>query len=177
MILNDKYKFMFFAEPHTASRAMSRMLWEIDGSESVGEHHMTHASGVERGLLPESGYLRFAVIRDPRELIASRIAHYQNVFRDMASGPSPDEIVERYVTAHCVRRTYFEHDYVDRKLRYDRLEPELYALLEELGVDPIPKLGRNPHETTKGRKHWSEYFTEEQNARVLESIPEIPQFM
>lgn len=177
MILNDKYKFMFFAEPHTASRACSRMLEEVEGSESVGEHHMTHESGIERGFLPKSGYLRFSVIRDPRELIASRIAHYQNVFNDRMSGPTPEEIVERYVNAHCMRKTYFEHDYVDEKIRYDRLEPELYSLLERLGVENVPKLGRNPHETTKGRKHWSEYFTEEQNNRVLESIPEIQQFI
>lgn len=176
MIINHKYKFMFFAEPHTASRACSRMLETIEDSESVGEHHMTHEDGILRGLLPAEGYVRFAVIRDPREIIASQIARQIHISRNMEDSPSPDELVERYVKVHCVRKDQFEHNYVDYKLRYDQLEPQLYALLEQIGVDPIPELGRNPHETTKERKPWWTYFSKEQTERLYKDIPELELF-
>lgn len=176
MIINHKYKFMFFAEPHTASRACSRMLESIESSELVGEHHMTHKAGVERGILPAAGYVRFAVIRDPRDIIAGRIARMVNTSKQMGDGPSRSELIERYVAAHCVRRNQFEHDYVDYKIRYDKLEPMLYSLLGYIGVDPIPTLGRNPYETTKNKEPWWEYFSEEQLQRIYENIPEVEQF-
>jgi hypothetical protein len=178
MIVNHTHRFMFFAEPHTASRACSRMLEEVEGSVSVGEHHMTHEAGRDRGLLPEGGYLRFSVIRDPRDLVASRIAHMVYMAKEGAleSSPSKEELIERYVKAACVRRVYFEHDYVDIKIRYDQLEPQLYAILEKVGVNPIPKLGRSPYETTKEKNPWWQYFDAEQMARMRKDIPEIEQF-
>jgi len=176
MIINHTHKFMFFAEPHTASRACSRMLEGIEGSESVGEHHMTHEQGIANGQLPARGYVRFAVIRDPREIIASQIARQIYITRDKEDSPSKDELVERYVKAHCVRKKQFEHRYVDYKIRYEQLEPQLYDLLHRIGVKPIPALGRNPHETTKERKPWWRYFSKEQTERIYKEIPEVELF-
>lgn len=176
MIINHTHKFMFFAEPHTASRACSRMMESIEGSESVGEHHMKHKDGINRGLLPSRGYVRFAVIRDPREIIASQIAYQVYMSKVIEDSPTKDELVERYVNAFCVRSNQFEHDYVDYKIRYEKLEPELYALLEKIGVNPIPELGRNPHETTKERKPWWTYFSKEQTERIYREIPEVELF-
>jgi len=176
MIINRTHKFMFFAEPHTASRACSRMLETIEGSESVGKHHMTHEEGIANGQLPARGYVRFAVIRDPREIIASQIARLAYVGKVIKDSPSKAELVERYVRFYCVRPKQFEHDYVDFKLRYEQLEPQLYDLLHRVGVKPIPALGRNPHESTKERKPWWHYFSKEQTERIYRDIPEVELF-
>ena len=179
MIVNHKYKFMFFAEPHTASRACSRMLHKIPGSELVGHHHMLQAYGNERELIPKSSYLRFSVIRDPRDVIATQIAHSWYNYRTAAvvSNPTPTlaELVERYLRAACARELFFYHaHYVDFKIRYERLENQLYFLLERLDVETIPKLEQ--FGVTSEKKPWWEYFDRSQIARMRMNIPEIEQF-
>jgi hypothetical protein len=159
------------------------MLKVMPDSKEEGPHHITHAAGIRGSVrLPARGYLRFAVIRDPRDLIATRIALDQNkserrrergIVEDF---PSKGELVEKYVTTYCAQRLFFIHDYVDVKIRYEQLEPQLHSLLENLGVDPLPKLRRNRMDATEGKKPWWHCFTKEQTERIYEEIPEVEQF-
>ena len=178
MVVNHKHNFMFFAEPHTASRACSRMLKKIQGSELVGHHHMTQAFGNECGLLPESGYLRFSVIRDPRDIIATQIAHAQYNYRTAAvvsdPTPTPLELVERYVKAACARELFFHHD-PDYTLQYENLEHHLLKLLTQLKVKQVPVLEK--FGVTNEKKPWWEYFDRSQMIRMRMNIPEIEQFV
>ena len=190
MVINHAYKFMFFAEPHTASRACSRMLEEVDGSDRVGPHHITHEEGIRQGRLPTRGYLRFAVIRDPRDLIASQVAiQLDNAQRrrekqakdENAKNPGPPmneltSMVRGYVSSYCAREVFFMHDYVDVKIRFEQLEPQLNSFLEKLGVDPIPKLWKDPKHISKGKKPWWHQFTKEQTEEIYAEIPEVEQF-
>lgn len=178
MIINHHYNFMAFMEPHTGSRALAKLLKRIPNSESVGHHHMTRAYGLERELLPESGYLSFSVIRDPREIIATQIACAINT-RDAAVAtqkpPSPDkELIERFVTAACLRKSFFYHVDCDYVINYNCLRIELDWILFRLGTPPIPQLLRVG--VTPNKKLWFHYFNCDQLRRMEESIPEIKLF-
>lgn len=178
MIINYRYDFMAFMEPHTGSRALAKLLMEIPNSKSIGHHHMTRAYGLERKLLPESSYLSFSVIRDPREIIATQIACAINTRNNAVASqkpPSSDkEIIERYVTAACLRERFYYHNDCDYMIRYDRLEIELEWILTRLGVSPIPLLQKVG--ITLNKKLWFYYFDCEQLERMKQAIPEIELF-
>ncbi len=176
MIINHKHQFMFFAEPHTASRACSKMLLKIQGSESLAHHHATSEQLGKS--IPESGHLTFSVIRDPRDVIATKIAHAQYNYKTAAvvskPVPTPPELVERYVKWGCTRKRFFYHD-PDFVIRYEELEERLYSLLTLLKVKQIPPLEQSG--VTREKKPWWEYFDRSQMNRMRRDIPEIQQFL
>lgn len=181
MIINHEHKFMFFAEPHTASRACARMLEKIPGSEHVAHHHVAKVYLLDNKLIPESGYLSFSVVRDPRDIIATKIAHaiYNRNHAAAVLDPVPTdaEFVERYVKQACniPRKPFFYHNDMDHTLRYKNLDAEMEELLHWLGIASLP--GLELFGMTKEKRQWFKYYTAKQMRLMLDNIPEIQQFI
>jgi len=169
MLKNTQYKFIFCAEPHTASRAVTKALKTLRNSEIVGDHqHLT----LEKSELSTAGYVSFSVIRDPREIIATMIACKINELR-FAQKYDQGRIVERFVKWGCKQEKFFRHNDCDYTIRYPRWN-DLNGLLRWLGVEnpiTLPLVG-----VTKGKKPWFKYFTPEQIRRMHANIPEIDLF-
>jgi hypothetical protein len=169
---------MFFAEPHTASRACAKLLRKIEGSELCGHHHMTLDYGIARDLLPRAGYIMFSVIRDPRDIIATKIAHelynQKTVHAVAKTQRTQAEVIERWVNVALEKDHFFLHHYTDYKIKYPRLHKDLYNLLNWLGVVKIPELLQLG--VTAEKKRWFEYFDARQMDLLLNGIPEIKQY-
>jgi hypothetical protein len=165
-------------EPHTASRALTEMLLQMKNNELIAHRHATREYCLERKLIPESGFLSFSVIRDPREIIATQIARHLNVqrsaFESSRSLLHEEEIVEKVVRAACRKKRFYYHNDCDYVIKYEHLERDLNTFLTRLGVEDIPpllKTGVTPH-----KKHWFLYFNRDQIIRMNRDIPEIAQF-
>jgi len=176
MIINHKYNFQFYAEVHTGSRAISAMLMEIPGSEDVGHHHMTREYGLERNLIP-GGCFSFRVVRDPREIIATKIALFLNAQNRAAESSRPPlsekVVVARHVKWACEQENFFLHNNCDFTIRYSRWDDlnELLRWADVVNIPPLTQIGVTPN-----KKQWFKYFTSEQMFRMYRDIPEIKEW-
>lgn len=70
-VVSDKFKYIFLAEPHTASRSVRNALIEQHGANEIGHHHISRAHLVSReGInLRRQKYTFFTVVRHPFDLL------------------------------------------------------------------------------------------------------------
>lgn len=70
-VVSDKYKYIFLAEPHCASRSMRDALKEQHGATEIGHHHVTrvHLNARENINLRRQRYTYFSVVRHPFDVI------------------------------------------------------------------------------------------------------------
>ena len=71
MIINHQHRFCFFSIPRTASTAISQLLIEKYGSESVLKRHTTFREFMTQASSDEKQYFKFTAIRHPMDSIVS----------------------------------------------------------------------------------------------------------
>lgn len=180
-------RFLFLCTPHTASVSTTRALADIEGAWELDYKHigvpeiragdfrkiLMRNNGKSEvifkqapGVATESYHLRpdvytgeeivFSTVRNPYDLIATWWA------LDQYGYPSLAEFVDG------VNEERFNNlDYLvkqgSRFIRYERLNEDLDALLNEVGLEPVtvPRLNQTP-----SKKPWREYYNADSFAAV-----------
>lgn len=70
-VVSDKYKYIFLAEAHTASRSITNALITQHGASEIGHHHVSRNHLISReGInLRRQKYTFFSVVRHPFDLL------------------------------------------------------------------------------------------------------------
>jgi hypothetical protein len=181
-------KFIFLAHPHTGSSAMMLALQDaFPDAYDLRPHHMSledlkgpqgafrmeqigrqrgrlwarhkdvrHPDGVDPSVvqrLVKGTEHVFGVVRDPYDFLVS-------CFVRRGRGQPFEGFVRGYNESPYIEdgRIYYHADDCDTLLRHENLQPELDALMEKLGLPPVP-LQR--HNETKGKQPWQSYYTPE----------------
>jgi hypothetical protein len=71
MIINHQYRFCYFAIPRTASKAISKVLIDKLGSESILRMHSGYREYLAVASPTESEYFSFASVRNPLDSVVS----------------------------------------------------------------------------------------------------------
>jgi hypothetical protein len=161
-------KYCFFVHARTGSSALHTGL-EKAHHFAIKKTRYHHATVDEQLKLCRGGEARFAVIRNPFDVVASWFM--LNRFKTIT------DLLDKY--KHTWFRntdgklfTFFE-PHVDYHIRYERLEIEINALMDGLRLKR-PKLGRE--NVTPNKKHYSTYYTPVEVERMYDEFPEIEQY-
>lgn len=126
-VVSDKFKYVFLAEPHTASRSITNALITQHGASEIGHHHISHAHLISReGInLRRQKYTFFTVVRHPFDLLLTM--YY---------------VSKRHIPFFEWLQERLEHGFSythggkvlppDCYLRYERLDLELNNLMDKL---------------------------------------------
>lgn len=126
-VVSDRYKYIFLAEPHTASRSITNALIEQHGANEIAHHHITRAHLISReGInLRRQKYTFFSVVRHPFDLLLTMY------YVSKRHKPYLEWLHERL--EHGLK---YVHDSkvlpADYYLHYERLDLELNNLMEKL---------------------------------------------
>lgn len=172
-VVNDQFKYVFLAEEHTGSRAMTKALMEIPGSRIAGRHHITLKQLLDRRYLQPrllKSYTVFCVVRNPADIMVTRWI----LGSDQRSTPFR-RYIRRVIEAWPnPNKVFFKHAHTaDSVLKYERLETDLKQLSGQL-VMPMPTLqvvGKTPE-----KESWETYYTSDDLNFMLERYPEITKF-
>lgn len=171
-IANDKWNFIFLAEPHTASRATRDALLKLEGSYNAGSHHsdiktLLHQKHLHRR--KRSRYTTFCTVRNPADILTTLWLQLQPTC-ESEDRAFPDFI--RYWGAKRPGTFFFRHaESADRTIRYENLEGDLNFLLRGLHA-PSVKLGEVIG-ATRNKAPWFRYYTIADLWYMLENYPEI----
>lgn len=145
MIINPIKEFMFLPAPHTASRAVSAALEELEGSEAY------------KGILPYHGTFRdawrhlphldlddftiFYSVRHPGDWLVTKWMFHANIRGDFSLWVRQQP-----------RQLFRRHD--NKFIRYEHLVEDIKQVL---GEDVTLK--RDPSHSTLRKRPWQEYWT------------------
>lgn len=174
-VINDKYKFIFFCEPHTASRTVRDGLMTLEGSrETSAYHHINldraiHNRFIRRHEVPS--YFMFATIRDPHDLIttdwliktAQRKPLRQFMVDSHPGMQKDDTLFWRFLKDIHVF------------IRYETIQASVDKVLRAVQA-PAVVLDYNPKYKTQDKKHWTEYWTEREFKAARQFFPDIERF-
>lgn len=131
-VVSDKFKYIFLAEPHCASRAIRDALIEQHGANGVGHHHMTRVHLLRKEMinLRRQRYKFFSVVRHPFDVLLTGYYFTKMVI------PFSDYL--RWKLEHGLR---FVHDSKvlpsDTYIHFERLDVELDNLMDGLNAPRI----------------------------------------
>lgn len=172
-VINDQFKYVFLAEQHTGSRAMTKALMEQPGSRIAGRHHITLKQLLDRRYLQPRQldyYTIFCVVRNPADIMVTRWI----VSADQQSTPFPRyirRVIEAWPNPNMV---FFKHAHTANfVVKYERLNDDLKRLAEQTGmpVPTLPLVGKTPEKAS-----WETYYTSDDLNFMLERYPEITKF-
>lgn len=170
-VANDKYKFVFLAEPRTASRSVRDALLTLDGSYEAGTHHL------EMRMLLRGTYLRhrqrsyyttFCFVRNPADILITR--YLQSPVKE---GDSLKDFLCRLGDKRPIDLFFKHAPGVDYVLRYEDLQDELDSVLHRLQCHTV-KLGVVGK--TEGKKPWFRYYSANELHYILAHFSEIAQY-
>lgn len=129
----------------------------------TGYHNHIEAAEI-RALAGETvwaDYYKFAVERNPWD---RQVSHYHWELRKKAELPSFETFLKTPSLNPRMTNwqiyTIDDRIAVDRVLRFDRLEEELAEVAGELGIGPLPALGR-AKSGTRDKRDYRDYYTDE----------------
>jgi hypothetical protein len=170
-VANEKWQFVFLAEPHTASRAVRDALLTIPGTYKAGSHHSPmDALLSHRGVRHKrSYYTTFCVVRNPADIMVTiwlqsweyRQGMTLTEFLHQFGHDSPTHFFFR----HAAR--------TDEALCYEDLQEGLNCLLRSLHAPSIQLETVGP---TEGKEPWFRYYTIEDLEYMLSNFPEVTQW-
>ena len=171
-VINDTFKFIFFAEPHTGSRTVRDALMTLHGSRETSQYHHINLERMfhNRYLRREDAkhYTRFATIRDPHDLITT-----DWFIKTQCRETLKKFMDKRHAGAQKDGTLFwrFRSD-VHVFMRYETLQTSVDKMMRAVGAPPV-ELGYKPEYRTQGKNHWSEYWTEREYGTALEFYPDI----
>lgn len=151
-VWNHKGKFVFLCEPHTASRATEKAIYQqMAGTSKLPRQHMP-PSELESSL---QGYAHVATVRNPFDVLVTlyhRPYNNRMTFRAFVQSKwdHRDTCTTFWYAVDCDHIIYYEHLESDLKrvLRFDL------------------ELGRDPKHSSAGKKPWHTYYDEETFERL-----------
>jgi len=158
-------QYCLFNNARTASISLTEALAKAHPIVERTKNH--YATQVEQEKLCIGGEVKFAVIRNPFDLVASWFC--------FAPQESMEYFLKRFRHPWFRDRNgrLFDFFKVDRLIRYEALEQGVYDLMEELNL-PLPTLSRlNP---TPGKQHYSTYYTPDDVRLMHKMFPEIEEY-
>lgn len=172
-VANEKWQFVFLAEPHTASRAVRDALLTIPGTYKAGSHHISMEVMLNYKNLrhrKRSYYTTFCVVRNPADIMVTVwLQSYEYTKQSQTLG----EFIRRFginkPTAY-----FFKHaPTADHVLCYEDLQEELNCLLRSLHA---PSVTLDTVGQTKDKDPWFRYYTAADLEYMLSNYPEIAQW-
>ena len=161
-------KYCFFVHARTASLSLEAGLKAAHGSAIVStrEHHETAKPQLA---LCEGGEVKFAVIRNPFDVLVSWL-HFSpySTITDLL-----DKYEHSWFRNKDGKLFSFFDSYVDEYFRFENLRWELDSLMNELELPQVDMPHLNP---TKDKKHYSLYYTDSEIERVYNEFPEIEEY-
>jgi hypothetical protein len=154
-LYNRDLKFIYLAEPHTASRATFDAIEKsLPGTAKIGHHHISIAemTNWRRVHLRQTDVVKCTVVtnvRNPLDTVVTRWKH----------GPFKDVSFWRVLTEHQNNVSisdpgmglYREAEFF---CWYEALELDLQWMFNRDGL----RLQRNPEHITEGKHPWQEYY-------------------
>ena len=182
MIINDQYKFCFFAIPRTASKAVSKALIDSFNSRVHLRMHATYAEFEAQASREEKNYFRFTTVRNPIDSIVSSYFKKKNDHNGRFSRgtfrkgqPIAPKAMEQYrfikdndasfseffrvFHTEPYRRKQLEHtvDNCHFVMKFENLNNDFQQLLRKLNLPPIEIPVVN---TTQGKsRDYLQYYT------------------
>lgn len=162
-VINKKYRYVFLAEKHCASRILRDVLMHQPGGEYVPPHHATLSELIK--LCPDlrefpSKFKTFSVIRNPADILVTM--HFANTFQEFMRHISYDP--EHLFFKHVVD--------ADAILHYEHLEDDLNDFLVHVGAQKVAIPYKEDY-VTGGKKSWPAYYEERDIEFILNAFPEI----
>jgi hypothetical protein len=157
-VINDKYRFMFLCEPHTASRTIRDALMKLEGSRETSTYHhcdvrrALHNNYLTQGQVSDYGY--FATIRDPHDLLVTKW---------FITTPRRDDFY-KFLRGHkknLKNGTLFWRflDSVTHMIRYEKLEEGLNQVLAKYNAPLVELPEAKPDYKTPGKTTWQDEWS------------------
>jgi hypothetical protein len=165
-VINRRFRYLFLAEPRTASRAMRNALLTHTCSQEVGAHHDTLDDLRRKGVRGLSKCYTFSVVRNPADVLASMW-----VILGRKRLPFNDYLCKLYAECRNPDNLLFQHNrYTKTQLRYENLQTGLDTLLGGLGIPfvELPTVG-----VTHGKDPWLTYYGVQELDTILARCPEL----
>ncbi len=170
-VVNDKRRFIFLAEPHTASRAVRDALLKVEGSYKAGSHHLPIGEILKRTRhRKRSYYTTFSVVRNPADIMVS-------LWLQSSMYKNHTELLADYIRRWGKRKPtpfFFRHaNDSDCIIHYENLQDELNSLLQKLQAQSIQLevVGG-----TEGKAPWFRYYSASDLCFMLSNYPEVAQW-
>lgn len=172
-VANEKWKFVFLAEPHTASRATRDALLKLDGSYKAGSHHIPMEALLNYKSLrrrSRKSYKTFCVVRNPADIMVT-------IWLQSSTRRDEGETLGEYIRRYGVNKPhgfFFRHAAMaDEVLHYENLQEELNGFLRSIHASSVKLERIGP---TEGKEPWFRYYTAADLEYMLSSYPEIAQW-
>ena len=173
-VINDKYKFMYLCEPHTASRSTRDALMTLETSrETSTYHHINVARALHNHYLTleqAREYFFFTTIRNPHDLLVTKwfVSNHQRhdffkFIRGHVKTMKEDTLFWRF------------HREVNTFIRYERLEEGLNKILSRLGA-PSVQLPYKKEYKTEGKGKWRDEWSARMARWAREHYPDIDRY-
>jgi hypothetical protein len=172
-VANEKWKFVFLAEPHTASRAVRDALLKLDGSYKAGSHHISMEALLNYKSLRRRSrkhYTTFCVVRNPADIMVT-IWLQSSTRRD--EGETLGEYIRRWGVQKPSSFFFCHAATADEVLHYEDLQEELNGFLRLIHASSV-KL--ETVGSTEGKEPWFRYYTADDLEYMLSNYPEIDQW-
>jgi len=151
-IINYTEKWLYFMEPHTASRAVHDALVQVEGCQSIGPHHATlervgtKTTNKDRLL----GFDLICTVRNPLEILVKlwMISHGR-------FGPFDNWLTLKCAEEFSLSRLGGFWKHCNIICWYENLQQDLNFVLQQ-----EVKLARNPEHETKNKQPWQAYYTD-----------------
>lgn len=169
-VANDKWNFVFLAEPHTASRAVRDALLKLEGSYKAGSHHIPIEALLNYNYLrrrKRHKYTTIATVRNPADIFVTLWMQSTGYRREI-------ETLQEYIRRWGLGNTegfFFRHvNDADQVIRYENLESDLNCILISLQAPPVQLevVGK-----TEDKEPWHTYYTKLDLEYLLWRYPEI----
>ena len=168
-VANEKWQFVFLAEPHTASRAVRDALLTIPGTYKAGSHHISMAAMLNYKNLRHRNrdyYTTFCVVRNPADIM---VTIWLQSYEYTKQGQTLGDFIRRF-GANKPTAYFFKHaPTANEVLRYEDLEGGLNCLLRSIHA---PSVVLDTVGQTKDKGPWFRYYTIEDLEYVLSNFPE-----
>jgi hypothetical protein len=160
-VLNRKYGYLFLAEPHCASRAVGEALAQHEGSVVLDTWvHNPLSALVELGFVrPHETLFKFSVVRHPADFLVTKYHHLTGWHAKGFRAFLHSELEK-------LEPLFMHANWMDRTIRYERLQSELNDVLEARGAPPVTL---NVIGKTENKKPWRSYYTD-RDLRLLNGI-------
>ena len=156
-------KYCFFVHARTGSTSLTEGL---AGVHDVLRTRYHHAKPQEQLKLCTGGEIKFAVVRNPFDIVASWFC--LNKFKTISD--LLDKFKHTWFRNNDGNLFTFFDPHVDEYLRYENLGTEVHQLMSHLKL-PQPQLQcLNP---TPNKQHYSSYYTSVEVSRMYAEFPEI----
>jgi hypothetical protein len=172
-VANEKWQFVFLAEPHTASRAVRDALLKLPSSYKAGSHHISMRAMLNYKNLrhrKHNYYTTFCVVRNPADIM---VTIWLQSYEYTKQGQTLGEFIRRF-GVNKPTTYFFKHaPTANHVLCYEDLQEELNCLLRSLYAPSVTLDTVGP---TKDKEPWFRYYTIEDLEYMLSNFPEVPQW-